>query len=157
MKFEFSVSFRKMLKYPISWNYSSGSRVAPFGRMDRYDETNNPFSQFCKGVFKKEPTWLPEVLNGKTKIYLRYTSKLYKITQIVWQVGYRLEEWTFVVRLPAVLETCVFSKHSLPCLGFTPPSIQQYKSSFLGIKRPEVDRNFTSSRVMSWGVGYRSG
>jgi hypothetical protein len=38
--------FRKTLKFYK--NLSSGSRVVPCGRMDRHDEANNGFSQFCE-------------------------------------------------------------------------------------------------------------
>jgi hypothetical protein len=40
--------FRKILKYQISWNPSSGSRVVPDGRTDGHDEANIRFSQICE-------------------------------------------------------------------------------------------------------------
>jgi hypothetical protein len=47
-----STDFRKILKYQISYNSYSGSRVVPCGRtdrqIDRHDEANCRFSQFCE-------------------------------------------------------------------------------------------------------------
>ena len=40
------------MKYQISLNLSSGSRIVPCGQTDIHDEVNNRYSQFCERVKK---------------------------------------------------------------------------------------------------------
>jgi hypothetical protein len=49
LKFVFSLKiFGKISNSKFPENPSSGSRVVPCGRTDRYDEANSRYSQFCK-------------------------------------------------------------------------------------------------------------
>jgi len=51
MKLEFSGQiFGKYSNIKFHGNPSSGNRVVPCGRTDRYDEANTHFSQFCEGA-----------------------------------------------------------------------------------------------------------
>ena len=42
--------FEKYSNIKFHENPSSGNRVVPYGRMDRHDEANSHFSQFCERV-----------------------------------------------------------------------------------------------------------
>ena len=42
------IFLKKNLNTKFHQNPSSGSRVVPYGRMDRHDEANSRFSQFCE-------------------------------------------------------------------------------------------------------------
>jgi len=49
MKLEFSQQIlEKELNVKFHKNPSSGSRVVSYGHMDRHDEANSVFSQFCE-------------------------------------------------------------------------------------------------------------
>ena len=55
MKFEFSgrIFEKKSSNIKFYENPSSGSRMLTDGQMDRYDEANSRFSQFCERSLKK--------------------------------------------------------------------------------------------------------
>jgi len=73
LKLEFARQiFEKYSNIKFHENPPSGTRVVPCGEMDRHDEANSRYSQFCERAQKEAKCHFSITFRAKEKLFLRY-------------------------------------------------------------------------------------